>query len=504
VLAKDPIMLRLAIVSVVALALPRVAAAQPAGNLTLDTFRPAVDSRGYLTVNASQTLAAGELSFGLGALDWGHHLLALDAAGAPYAIDDMITATLIGARGFRLGGLALEAGASLPLRIMNGVQGSTKIDGQGTGNLGVYVKARVVDGIGVLARVYAPTVAPTERFLGEDQWVPELSAIVDHDFGRLRLAANGGLRVRARTTFAAGDRAITFGSELPFGVGAAYAVAPQRFDVVGELTGARPLGAHQHYQPLEALAGVKVYLARSSYLTLGAGRGLLTGQGGNPDVRAFIGIVFEPGRGERGGGAVAIAEVDEPPPDRDGDRIPDELDHCPDQPEDRDGFEDQDGCPDPDNDNDRIPDKDDQCPDEPETYNGFQDDDGCPDHNGVTERNVEGDIVTMRPINFEYDQAVIKRDSDDILDAVVATMNGNPEIERIEVQGHTDERGDDAYNLDLSQRRADAVVAYLVAHGVAAARLTARGYGETQPVDHHHNEAAWTKNRRVEFVLKKR
>src|SRR4051794_35581598 len=73
----------------------RDAAAQPAGNLTLDAFRLAIDSRGYLTVNASQVLGDRELSFGLGSLDWGHHLLSLDANGKSYSIDDMITATLI-------------------------------------------------------------------------------------------------------------------------------------------------------------------------------------------------------------------------------------------------------------------------------------------------------------------------------------------------------------------------------------------------------------------------
>jgi hypothetical protein len=67
-----------------------------------------------------------------------------------------------------------------------------------------------------------------------------------------------------------------------------------------------------------------------------------------------------------------------------------------------------------------------------------------------------------------------------------------------------DERGDDAYNMDLSERRAAAVMQYLIAHGVDPRRLTSRGYGETQPVDKRHNEAAWAVNRRVSFVLRRR
>jgi OmpA-OmpF porin, OOP family len=589
------------------------AAAQPAGNLTLDPFRPAIDSRGYLTVNASQVLGDRELSFGLGSLDWGHHLLELDADGKSYSIDDMITATLIAAVGLQAGPAELEFGASLPLRIMSGTRGPGTVggpggsgygvDGQGLGNLGLHLKTRFAStsrgphiGLGVIASLYLPTIDPKDRFLGEDQWVPQLLGVVDKEFGRarrLRLSLNGGIRLRRTTTFTNSDpgpamapvtdRSITVGSELPFGLGIAYALAPQRFDLVGEVFGAIPLGAHQSYQPLEALGGIKLYLARNSYLTLGAGRGLIAGQGGNPDLRAFIGIVFEPSIGDRDGDGIkddldrcpdqpedfdgwqdedgcpdpdndgdGIADVDDRCPDipgpadnggcpagiandRDGDGIPDDLDKCPDdpedkdgfqdedgcpdldndhdgildiddlcpnEPEDKDGFEDADGCPDLDNDHDGIPDKDDKCPNQPETYNNYQDADGCPDDGVVT--TTDGGFVPLRPINFEYDRAVIKPDSYYILDAVVAAMNGNPDYQLIEVQGHTDERGDDAYNMDLSERRAAAVMQYLIAHGVDPRRLTSRGYGETQPVDKRHNEPAWAVNRRVNFVLRKR
>jgi len=68
-----------------------------------------------------------------------------------------------------------------------------------------------------------------------------------------------------------------------------------------------------------------------------------------------------------------------PGTDRDGDGVPDSDDQCPDDPEDRDAFQDTDGCPDPDNDADGIPDTDDKCPNEPEDVDGSQDDDGCPD-----------------------------------------------------------------------------------------------------------------------------
>ena len=117
----------------------------------------------------------------------------------------------------------------------------------------------------------------------------------------------------------------------------------------------------------------------------------------------------------------------------------------------------------------------------------------------------------MKPINFEFNKAVIKPDSYPVLDAVIASMQGNPDIQLVEVAGHTDERGDDAYNLELSDRRAAAVMKYLTTHGtkhdstpIDAKRLVSQGYGETQPIDRAHNERAWAKNRRVDFLILKR
>ena len=96
-------------------------------------------------------------------------------------------------------------------------------------------------------------------------------------------------------------------------------------------------------------------------VTAGAGRGLGNGIGA-PDLRLFAGLAFNPDFR-----------------DRDHDGIYDINDKCPDQPEDHDGFQDEDGCPDPDNDNDGLPDTVDKCPDEPEDMDEFEDADGCPD-----------------------------------------------------------------------------------------------------------------------------
>src|SRR6476659_5776022 len=90
------------------------------GDLPLDTFRPAMDSRGYLTVNASQVLGNRELSCGLGSLDWGYKMLNLEGGGNTYDVNNIVTATLIAAFGLKAGPAELEFGASVPFVIMNG------------------------------------------------------------------------------------------------------------------------------------------------------------------------------------------------------------------------------------------------------------------------------------------------------------------------------------------------------------------------------------------------
>ena len=74
----------------------------------------------------------------------------------------------------------------------------------------------------------------------------------------------------------------------------------------------------------------------------------------------------------------------------------------------------------------------------------------------------------------------------------------------VEIQGHADERGDDAHNLDLTERRAASVRRALEQRNVEPGRLRSHGYGETKPVCNQHNEDCWSKNRRVEFIILKR
>jgi outer membrane protein OmpA-like peptidoglycan-associated protein len=466
---EGTVMPRLAVGTLV-LCISTLSRAQSAGDLQLDGFRPTMDSRGYLTLNGAAVLDHGELSFGLGALEWARHLLAFHGGGASYSVDDVVSATLVSALGLRLAGVPFEVGASLPFSVISGTQ--DRLGGQGLGDLGLHLKLPLGRfgplGMGVLASLYLPTASPRDRFLGESSATPQAMALIDLALGRWRLGANAGIRLRPTSTFTdttVGTMGtITTSTELPVGLAAAYAIGAEKVEVIAEVFGAVPLGAHQGYQPLEALAGLKVYLASSSYLSLGAGRGLVAGQG-NPDLRALIGIVFEPRSAPLQ--RVRLDDVAVAPP-------PAPVD--------------------PDTDRDT----DDRCPDDP----GRSRSEGCLDRGVVIDEG--STLVILDSIDFEFDSAKLKTRSLHVLDAVAQALVDNPDIERVEVGGHTDERGSAAYNLDLSNRRAAAVVAYLVDHGIAANRLGARGYGLTRPLDRSHTEAAWAKNRRVEFVIKQR
>lgn len=215
--------------------------------------------------------------------------------------------------------------------------------------------------------------------------------------------------------------------------------------------------------------------------------------------------------------------------DNDNDKINDDADECPDQPEDADGFDDEDGCPDLDNDDDGIGDTEDQCPTEAEDADGFKDDDGCPDLDNdrdkipdtedscpdeaglpedqgcppkETKAVREGNqIKILDKVFFETGKADIKEESFDLLKQVALVLRTNDDVKKVEVGGHTDDRGNDAKNLQLSQGRAQAVRQWLVSYGIAPERLVAVGYGETKPLQEGRSKEARAANRRVEFNI---
>jgi outer membrane protein OmpA-like peptidoglycan-associated protein len=191
-----------------------------------------------------------------------------------------------------------------------------------------------------------------------------------------------------------------------------------------------------------------------------------------------------------------VSPVVVPSGDSDADGIQDVMDSCPDASEDRDGMDDEDGCPDLDNDRDRISDRDDKCPNEPETYNGFDDDDGCPDRGRVVITDTSIEVLDL--IYFTKSTAAVDRKSYPILDAIVATLRGNPSIKKIEIGGHASEDEADAWSL--SSRRASSVRQYLIDKGIEPRRLAIVPYGATRPLDRNGKD----RNRRADFLIAQR
>jgi len=179
-----------------------------------------------------------------------------------------------------------------------------------------------------------------------------------------------------------------------------------------------------------------------------------------------------------------------PPSDRDGDGIYDHQDQCPDQPEDFDGFQDGDGCPDPDNDGDGVLDARDQCPNTPRGTK--VDAKGCP----VAEKP----SIILKGVNFSSDSSELSPRAKVILADVAKTLARYPNI-RIEVRGHTDSRNSFEYNIELSKARAAATKDYLVSLGIDAGRITTRGFGESKPIASNDTPEGMAKNRRVEIQI---
>ncbi len=368
-------------------------AAQVASDVPGERFRPSLSSRGILDVESG--------SVG-GHLDWSA------AVWAGYALNPLVVY-----RGNdRLGSLVehrvginavlalslfdwLELGADLPFIAFqaanNGTLPAGTTDGlsaQGLGDVRLVPKLRLLRGkeqgvdLAIIPAFTLPTGLPgNSSFTGEGQptFLPEVAVSRLYDEGGaagLKLAVNAQFRYRPETKVLLDSQ---FGSELVLRGGVGYRLHEQ-LDVPLEVDGSVVIGtradapfAETKTTPAEVLAGVKYDVVRVP-AAAGAGYGFIlqafAGVGtsvsagiGAPDLRAFVGV-----RGER------PTDID-----LDDDGIVENKDNCPEAAEDKDGFADDDGCPDLDNDNDGIADVVDACPNEAEDKDGFADDDGCLD-----------------------------------------------------------------------------------------------------------------------------
>jgi len=192
-----------------------------------------------------------------------------------------------------------------------------------------------------------------------------------------------------------------------------------------------------------------------------------------------------------------------PAADSDHDGVADHADACPDVVPGAIADPARPGCPDGDRDGDGYADSRDRCPAEPETFNNVTDEDGCPEAQAPMVVIRSGMIQLQgNPVNFApASDRIIGRRSFEILDALAAVLRAHSEIARVDIQGHTDDRGARATNLELSARRARAVRTYLVDHGVAPERVEAHGLGPDRPIADNARSEGRATNRRVEVHI---
>src|SRR5665213_1015426 len=494
--------------SLLLLAPARHAAAQnrPSQDTSLDAqlFQPAIGPQNFLTVEGAQVPDHKRLSFGLMLNYQQRPYTAFVQGSTPGTIDiidNQLTAELdaaIGLFGRYQFGVGLPFTPYLDGDEINamGLPANLHLRESGIGDVRLEGKAHLTTrgdddqyDVAISAGLTLPTGHTGGRaYLGDKTVTGRIKAIATAEFGPVRAAANLGLLIRETSN----SFATELGPQLLYGAAAAYGV-DKKTDVILDLYGRSGLNQFASFyndvNPFEVdLAGRRAVSGMWS-VTAGLGRGLGNGVGA-PDLRLFAGVAFNPDYRDRDHDGVydindkcpdqpedrdGFEDADGcPDPDNDGDGIPDSFDNCPNDPEDADGFQDEDGCPDPDNDKDGIPDATDKCPNQPETLNGIKDDDGCPDPGPEWVRLGQGRIEVDERIGFvgHGGKLTLKADSAKVVNDVALVMKGHPEITRLKIEVRTP-----GVPLIETQRRAEAVRDFLVSKGVDAGRLNPVGLG---------------------------
>ncbi|MGE3543324.1 MAG: tandem-95 repeat protein, partial [Kofleriaceae bacterium] len=477
----------------------------------LERLRMASDHHGIIDVESPEVLP--RLAWGagmwLGFADQPLIVYQLDTEREVGSlVEKRVGGSLIGAIGL---GWRLELGIELPLVLYQGRDAAQAqvspemlpaLSSFGAGDLRIAPKLRLLRGVAVQLGVELPTGRDDYRGGTQVLLWPEL--LIGRSYGAMRYAINVGFRMRDEQQFL--NQHIDHEVTARVGIGLRVG-DPDRTKAPVELgwsisgaTSARNSLANTNQNALETnvMGGYRVSPSWLAFVGggLGLGRGF-----GTPDWRAFVGIrvgrdraapepqakpapiaaVPDPDRDRDG-----IADRDDacpdeqgleelrgcPAKDSDGDQIADHKDTCVNDPEDVDGFSDSDGCPDPDNDDDRVLDVADACPNE----SGVADNRGCPDtdrdgdtvvdrldncpdepgtvanHGCKTKQLVQitqSGLAIAETIYFKTNKAVIEKRSYKLLDNVAAVLAAHGEVKLIRIEGHTDDRGNDTYNLDL-------------------------------------------------------
>jgi predicted outer membrane repeat protein len=522
---------------------PFLLAASPALALDATGTGPApTDAGGLLRAGGMSAGPAGNLDIGLTGGFTGHTAEATWDDGTETTLMSGVATAELGIGWTFLDGLRIEGG--LPV-VITALEPKALGPGLADAWLGAQWAPLRMDAIslGPSVRVTLPTGAPA-RLSGGGGVGGALLVAAGGTAGPVRWGAEIGPGVRA---YGAYDRfSFAYEPELRGGGGA-------RVTLIGPITAGAEVLGHVGFgsanavtlstSGAEALVTAGVALERVD-IGLAGGVGLVDGVG-TPDWRALVSV-----RGR-------VVQTGPRPDDSDADGIADTRDPCASQPEDKDGFEDDDGCPDADNDADGVLDAADACPVDPEDKDQVSDEDGCPDAdddgdglkdgfdrcprdagpaetNGCPDRDYDGvldsadacpdeaalpgtdlthsdgcptrvavflDRLHLRDrVDFDARGAIVPASNPVIAD-IAAVLKKYPDLARIEIGVHVDASDDDAQSLALTQARAEAVRRALIAAGVAEARLVAQGYGAVRPIAPNDTDENRAKNRRVELRI---
>jgi large repetitive protein len=367
--------MRLPAVVVTVISVAGVANAQPSAELNIERFQLAIDRTGVLDVDSAET--PGHLVWSAGMWTGFAHdpLVAytVDGEEIKSIVDKRLTTGLGGSIG--LGRRAVLAVDTTIIGYQSGIDpgiATGDLASSGAGDLRVTGKLQLAaSGAWRFAAVPSATVplGGGKAFLREGGPTLTPAIAVSRFVRRLRLAGTLGYRIREKFDFAG----LIVNDEVLVRAAIGYSVIA-RTELSGSISLATPVkDASANRVAAELLAGVARRFTREVDAFAGAGLGLDNGFG-TPDWRVLAGVRYE-----RRPPGPPIREAPPPPIDIDTDGIIGDADGCPNEAEDKDGFRDDDGCPDPDNDSDGIADQDDTCSMQAEDKDGFRDDDGCPD-----------------------------------------------------------------------------------------------------------------------------
>jgi OmpA-OmpF porin, OOP family len=416
-------------------------------------------------------------------------------------------------------------GLDVPVAVVN--DGRTGTSGKGNTYLAPTEVALGDVRVGADLRLVGTYGSPFTLAVGAQFFVPSGSADqytgddLAHGIGRLAAAgeagafvwaANVGYHVRATGVFVDGN---PYGSALIYGAAFGLRGANRHLLIGPEIYGEANTVAHDAFfakgsTPVEALLGLHATLGDDWRVGVGAGPGI-THDLGSPVVRVLASVEWVPGYHPPPPAAPPppppVVEPPPPPPpplpppppppppDRDGDGVPDADDACLDTPGVKTDDPKTNGCP-SDRDGDGVPDTVDACPDAPGPHTDDPSTNGCP-----KAAVVNGQIKISEQVKFATGSARILADSNDLLIAVARVILDHTEIQRVGIEGHTDNVGRAPMNKRLSQERADSVMAWLVSHGVPRSRLAAQGFGMDRPIADNATEEGRRNNRRVEFHI---